>query len=76
MASPFLTDQQRDEIKAICDEICERLETDDEYSYDLDERRGKAGSFADEVWDEAMTMLRALGCDARRRGSLIIVRKL
>jgi len=60
---------------AICDEICEWLETHDEYTYDLNERRGKAGSFEDEVWDEAMRILRTRRWDAYRRGAMIRVRR-
>jgi hypothetical protein len=70
-----LTPEQRHETRAICDEICERLETEDEYNYDLNERRGKAGSFPDEVWDEAMRLLAKVGWDARRAGAMILVRK-
>jgi hypothetical protein len=72
---PVLTDEQRTEVAAICDQVSERLETDDEYTYNLDERRGKAGSFADAVWDQAMVMLRSVGFNAERTGALIAVRK-
>jgi hypothetical protein len=70
-----LTDEQRTEVRAICDEICERLETGHEYSYNLDERRGKAGSFADEVWEQALVLLRGVGLDAQQSGDVIVVRK-
>ena len=70
-----LTVDQRNEVKAICDEICERLEKDEEFTYDLNELRGKTYGFLDEVWDEAMRMLRAVGWDARRTGAQILVRK-
>lgn len=32
----LLTGEQLNEVKAICDQICQTLETDDEYTYDLD----------------------------------------
>jgi hypothetical protein len=74
-APPCLTVDQRNEVKAICDEICQRLEKDEEFTYDLNELRGKTGSFLDEVWDEAMRILRAAGWDARRTGAQILVHK-
>jgi len=70
-----LTDEQLTEVKAIRDQICESLETASEYTYDPDERRGKAGSFADEVWEEALRLLVGLGCSVSRAGDLIAVRK-
>jgi hypothetical protein len=72
---PPLSIDQLKEARAICDEICERLETDDEYNYDLNERRGKAGSFLDEVWDHSMAMLRRAGWDPQRTGAMIRVRR-
>jgi len=74
-APASLTVDQCNEVKAICDEICERLEKDEEFTYDLNELRGRPGSFLDEVWDEAMRMLRAVGWDARRTGAQILVHR-
>ena len=71
----MLTSEQLNEVKAICDQICQTLETDDEYTYDLDERRGKAGCFPDEVWDQAMVALRTAGFNAHRVEAVITVRK-
>jgi hypothetical protein len=70
-----LSSGQHHEATAICDEICEWLEKNDEYVYDLNERRGKAGSFKDEAWDKALAMLRGLGWDPRRTGAVVTVRK-
>jgi hypothetical protein len=70
-----LTDDQRIEAKAICDEVCEKLETSDEYNYDLNVVRGKATGFPEEVWDEALRMLRKVSLDAWRAGALITVKK-
>ncbi len=71
----MLTDEQLAEVKAICDQVCETLETSDEYTYNLDERRGKAGSFGDAVWDKAMITLRGVGFNADRTGAVITVRR-
>jgi hypothetical protein len=70
-----LTDEQRSQVKAICDEICERLETSSEYIYALDEGHGKAGAFAEVVWDEALRSLNLVGFDATRSDALIVVRR-
>jgi hypothetical protein len=70
-----LTASQRDEAKAICDVVCERLRTDEDYSYDLARMRGMAGSFLDEVWDEAVRMLQVAGWNAKRNGAVISVSK-
>ena len=76
MPDPVLTHEQRIEVAAICDQVSERLETEPEFTCDLDERRGKAGSFANEVWDSAMVMLRVVGFEAERTGALILVREM
>ena len=73
--SASLSTEQLNEARVICDEICERLEVDTEYTYDLSERRGKAGSFPDEVRERAIGLLRAVGCHASRTGSVVLVRK-
>ena len=71
---PLTLDQSK-EVKAICDQVCETLETSEVYEYNLDERRGKAGCFSDDVWDEALLMLGAVGYDAMRLGPMVRVRR-
>ena len=70
-----LTAEQRSEVEAICEEICERLETSTEYVYSLGERRGKAGEFAEFVWSEALCSLRVVGFEATQTDTLIRVRR-
>ena len=70
-----LTAEQRSEVTAICDEICERLETSSEYVYSLSERRGKAGEFSELVWTEALCSLRLVGFEATQTNTLIQVRQ-
>lgn len=41
----------------------------------LAERRGKPGAFVDEVWDEALAMLQAVGYKSVQTGAVLVIRK-
>lgn len=71
----LLSAEQLKQVEEICEDVCERLETEDEYHYDLNVNRGKAGSAFDAIWDHALTALRRLGWDAQRTGDVVTVRK-
>lgn len=69
----MLTAQQRAETKAICDEVCEHLETSREYVFSTDER-DKIDGVDEAVWVAALVLLRAVGFSAERVGSVVTVR--
>ena len=67
-SSDSLSADQLQEAQAICDEICERLETADQYTYDLRGRRGRPGNFGDQVWNESIRWLQAVGYEVSQTG--------
>jgi len=71
----MLTNEQHRQATAICDEICEQLETHDEYTCTLNERRDPAADACDDVCALVVRMLQAVGYEASRAGAKILVQK-
>jgi len=71
----MLTNEQQRQATAICDEICEQLETHDQYACTLNDRREAAADSCDEVCALVVRMLQAVGYEASRAGAKLLVQK-
>lgn len=69
---PMLTDEQEARALAVCDQVCQLMETNAEYRLDITERPGADDLI--EFWDEITRRIGVLGFDAQRNGSIVTVR--